>query len=610
MRTFSHYRCVLLVLFSLGLIALLRDSNGMEARFNSGYLVVQIAAPDPGVTVSNPAGAYCTQLGYQYEIATAPDHSQDGYCVLPDETRCEAWDFYAGVCGQSYSVCARQGLKTIPLQDGQDPYSARYSVCADSHNGKQVASARELARVDQNTGLVSLSLQPPADRSTLDWSGPQRMGTLPAAFDWRSINGVNWLTPVKNQAGCGSCWAFAAVAVAESYQNIQTNNPNLDLDLSEQNLVNCVYGSNCSGGSSDNALTTIQTDGIVDESCNPYTGMNGTCGSGRCADWQSRLTHIGPVIENWFPASRDAIKQQVYAYGPAVVYMGIQYEYGGYFDANTVYRCTKDDHAASPTYGINHAVTLVGWDDAGQYWIIKNSWGSGWGSGGYFKLGYGECNVEYYTVMNIQPGAVDAVYSVQGTAGLNDWYRSNLTVNLQAQDYQGSPAANADIHYRLDNGAWFTAGGGSAGVPVNGDGTHTLQYYAQIPGKTSGPARILNLKIDTLAPSASWSTPAATVTVFQGQLSMSLNAAEPSNGSGVDKVEFWVEVAGVPTLLYTDTSAPYSYTWQPGISLPKESWASMYAIVWDRAGNKAEFAGGSIDAYYGGVSLFLPLVRP
>ena len=67
--------------------------------------------------------------------------------------------------------------------------------------------------------------------------------------------------------------------------------------------------------------------------------------------------------------------------------MGVGSGYGGGFDAQGVYRCTNDA-------GANHAVVITGYDDAGGYWIIKNSWGATWNGDGYFKVGYGECDIE------------------------------------------------------------------------------------------------------------------------------------------------------------------------------------------------------------------------
>jgi hypothetical protein len=75
--------------------------------------------------------------------------------------------------------------------------------------------------------------------------------------------------------------------------------------------------------------------------------------------------------------------------------MGIGSSYGGYFDGD-IYRCTNDS-------GINHGVIIAGYNDAGGYWIVKNSWGSYWGNGGYFKVGYGECAIgQFVTYADVE----------------------------------------------------------------------------------------------------------------------------------------------------------------------------------------------------------------
>ena len=139
----------------------------------------------------------------------------------------------------------------------------------------------------------------------------------PTAFDWRTYLGSDWLSPVKNQGVCGSCWAFSAVGVTEAAHNIANNNPNLDLDLSEQYLVaDCSSAGTCCGGYKDTALQYIRDSGVPDEACMSYVDGSGcscdggTCDSictyntgnnpedscsdrtcsNRCGDWSSRLT--------------------------------------------------------------------------------------------------------------------------------------------------------------------------------------------------------------------------------------------------------------------------------------------------------------------------------
>jgi C1A family cysteine protease len=95
------------------------------------------------------------------------------------------------------------------------------------------------------------------------------------SFDWRSYGGQNWMTSVKNQGSCGSCWAFSAVGVVEAVYNIATGDPGLDLNLSEEYLVSdCLSGHNCCGGSMGTALSFFRDQGVPDEACLPYVDLS------------------------------------------------------------------------------------------------------------------------------------------------------------------------------------------------------------------------------------------------------------------------------------------------------------------------------------------------
>jgi hypothetical protein len=96
--------------------------------------------------------------------------------------------------------------------------------------------------------------------------------------------------------------------------------------------------------------------------------------------------------------SAGQIKQTLIDRGPLTAAMGYGDSYSGYWDGD-IYRCGDDD-------GINHGVVIAGYNDAGGYWIIKNSWGSTWNGDGYFKIGYGECSIESsvnYAVLSVAP---------------------------------------------------------------------------------------------------------------------------------------------------------------------------------------------------------------
>lgn len=221
---------------------------------------------------------------------------------------------------------------------------------------------------------------------------------LPASFDWRS---AGKLTPIRNQGACGGCWAFGTVGVMESALLIQSNTLT---DLSEQYLISCNNnGWGCSGGWWAHDLHTNtggkngNPPGAVLENQKPYTATNGSCSAVynhpyRLSDWRYIAT------PNSIP-SVDQIKSAIYNHGPvaaAVCSIGFAAYTGGIY--------SQDSTACSG--GVDHAVILVGWNDADQTWILRNSWGSSWGENGYMRIRWNTSNVGLgatYVVYNAPP---------------------------------------------------------------------------------------------------------------------------------------------------------------------------------------------------------------
>jgi hypothetical protein len=218
---------------------------------------------------------------------------------------------------------------------------------------------------------------------------------IPSSFDWKEE--ANKLPEVKSQGACGSCWAFATVGALECAIRIWDGKI---VDLSEQYLVSCATEFNgCRGGyfAHDHHVNP----GAVYEADFPYQGIdyNGcnaqSCGLEKvvCKDY----TYVYK-IEDWayieckncLP-SVDAIKQAILDYGPVSVAVYVDSKFhsytGGIFDSDA-------------DGSVNHAVVLVGWKDDlnvknGGYWILRNSWGPGWGEAGYMRIAYGCNNVGY-----------------------------------------------------------------------------------------------------------------------------------------------------------------------------------------------------------------------
>lgn len=207
----------------------------------------------------------------------------------------------------------------------------------------------------------------------------------PATVDWRNFNGISYVSPVKNQGSCGSCWAFAVTAGLESQAMMGTNGT--QVDLAEQILVSCSGAGSCSGGYSASASNYIRDYGLPVESCFAYTATNNVC-SNACADWQNGTATVYKV-KGWHTASTSTgsqkvqdIKNALYAYGPVVASF---YVYNDFYS----YRSGVYSYVSGSYLGA-HAVLIVGYDDAQQAFIVKNSWGTGWGESGYFMIAYSE----------------------------------------------------------------------------------------------------------------------------------------------------------------------------------------------------------------------------
>lgn len=209
----------------------------------------------------------------------------------------------------------------------------------------------------------------------------------PASFDWRNKGGLNFLTPIKDQGGCGSCVAFGTIASVESRIKILKNNPAYAVDHSEAHLFYCLARAenrNCGNGWwPDRALENYKTTGVTDEACYPYVAVDQNC-TGRCADWQNRVTKIQSYSNKTDIAS---IKEWLSTNGPMIACFSVYSDFFAY--SNGIYR-----KSANAQFRGGHCVCCVGYNDAQQFWICKNSWGAAWGESGYFRIGYGECGID------------------------------------------------------------------------------------------------------------------------------------------------------------------------------------------------------------------------
>jgi PKD repeat protein len=249
-------------------------------------------------------------------------------------------------------------------------------------------------------------------------------GVLPTHFDWRQQDGYNWMTPVKNQGSCGSCVAFGAVGALEGQLRIQANNPSWNADLSEQHLFSCGGGSCGTGWYVSSALNYLEQYGTPDEACSPYRGTDTACSSS-CPDWQSRAFNISSW--SWLDVNPNSIEAALLN-GPLVARFDVYSDFYAYVSG--IY------HHTSGALRGGHAVTIVGYDSIERYWIVKNSWGTGWGEKGYFRIGFGEVGIDR-SVASIR-ASVRAPPSVN----LNAPQIDGLTVTINGAAQPGTPGTS------------------------------------------------------------------------------------------------------------------------------------------------------------------------
>jgi cathepsin L len=201
---------------------------------------------------------------------------------------------------------------------------------------------------------------------------------LPASVDWRTKEGV--MTEVKNQGGCGSCWAFSTVETLESHLAIATGQP--APVLSPQQLVSCAPNPNDCGGTGgcQGSIQTLgfnytKTAGITTESSYPYQGVTGTCQQSRIKPVATNDGYIKLKVNDYASLVSAVATKGPIAISLAAGSFGWQL-YGG----GVLTKCDCDQ---------DHAVQLVGYgtdQSKGDYWLVRNSWGAGWGEKGYIRI--------------------------------------------------------------------------------------------------------------------------------------------------------------------------------------------------------------------------------
>lgn len=282
--------------------------------------------------------------------------------------------------------------------------------------------------------------------------------TIPNIIDWKNVNNKNWLTPVKDQGDCGSCYVFAPVAVIESIYKIEEDQAASNPDLSEQHVLDCEVVGNCrEGGFVDDVLRFIKNTGISRESCYPYVARDRRCQP--CDNWKRN----GIKIHGWSAISTNTENRQALFNalqdGPVVGDMEVYSDF--YYYRKGVYK-----KVPSAYYEGAHAIAIVGYNKTDRYWICKNSWGPDWGENGYFRVAFGQVGLGLWTykVWGVITGNVPPVFESLSNQTVEE--AEMLSFKVKARDANNDP-----VNYSSSN-----LPAGAAFDSVSGQFTWTPDY--------------------------------------------------------------------------------------------------------------------------------------
>ncbi len=226
-------------------------------------------------------------------------------------------------------------------------------------------------------------------------------GPAPASVDWRNRWGWPWITTIRDQNGCEACWVFGAVALVESMVRIEHC---VWPWISEGDVHKGLHATCCQCGNAENALDWMKNNGAADPKCYawPVTGSGcNACGdptggapydavaytptqdrSGRSVRIPA-YTHVGSIADQ---------KTWLDTVGPLVCGITVWTDFM-YYGSGVYHKQATIGGQPNKVLG-GHVMLVVGYDDTLHCWIVKNSWGSGFGESGYVRIGYGEVDID------------------------------------------------------------------------------------------------------------------------------------------------------------------------------------------------------------------------
>ncbi len=340
----------------------------------------------------------------------------------------------------------------------------------------------------------------------------QKILAAPSFYDLRT---QGKLTPVRDQEDCGSCWAFG------TYGSLESNLlPGETWDFSENNLKN-THGfdiGHCAGGNGDLSTAYLaRWSGPVMEADDPYNAESDVSPSGLTT--RKLIQEVIIVPDRAGSSDNENIKQAIMAYGGVMTAM--------YMNESTYYDSNNYAYYYNGSSNSNHAVVIVGWDDnfdrnrfpsvppGNGAFIIRNSWGTGWGENGYFYVSYYDSNIgkSNYVFNGAEPTTLyHRVYQYDPLGWINDigytgsntaWFANVFTaVESEAlvavSFYTASPNSTYALYIYTGVASGPTSGSlaGSQTGTIPSVGYHTVSLAVPAP-LTSGEKFSVVVKLTT-----------------------------------------------------------------------------------------------------------------
>lgn len=253
------------------------------------------------------------------------------------------------------------------------------------------------------------------------------------AFTWQSELGA-----IRNQGACGSCWAFAAVSTIEASNAIVNGGRS---DLSEQHALSCSDGGTCYGGWYTPIYDWLSggKDGLETEAAVPYKGSASSCQNGGSTPYE--VEAWGWVDPYKVQPGVEDIKASICKYGALTSAVAATPAFIAYSGG------TFDERSSAQ---VNHAVTLVGWDDSRNAWLMRNSWGSNWGESGYMWIDYGSNSIGAYSTWAL----VEADAKANSNTDEGPKVLSHSERNLRVTNETGKKVELAVQWYTKRDGKW------------------------------------------------------------------------------------------------------------------------------------------------------------